>query len=102
VYIEREIEGGLREQLDLNLPAVLTVQTGINQPRYPSLSNLLRANKTEIVTVDAAALTHPAQRLEVHRLTYPRKLRDALFLEGSQQEKAEQLLQILHEKAIVR
>jgi electron transfer flavoprotein beta subunit len=95
VYIEREIEGGFREQLELNLPAVLTVQTGINQPRYPSLSNLLRANKTELVTVDAAKLEHPAERLEVLRLEYPRKLREGLFLKGSQQEKAEQLLRIL-------
>jgi electron transfer flavoprotein beta subunit len=95
VSIEREIEGGFREQLELNLPAVLTVQTGINQPRYPSLSNLLRANKTELVTVDAAELEHPAERLEVLRLEYPRKLREGLFLKGSQQEKAEQLLRIL-------
>jgi electron transfer flavoprotein beta subunit len=95
VYIEREIEGGVREQLELNLPAVLTVQTGINRPRYPSLSNLLRANKTELLTVDAAKLEHPAERLEVIRLAYPRKLREGLFLKGSQQEKAEQLLQIL-------
>ena len=102
VYIEREIEGGFREQLEINLPAVLTVQTGINQPRYPSLSNLLRANKTELVTADAAKLEHLAQRLKVVQLTYPRKLRAALFLEGSRQDKAEQLLQILHEKSFVQ
>jgi electron transfer flavoprotein beta subunit len=102
VYVEREIEGGFREQLELNLPAVLTVQTGINQPRYPSLSNLLRANKTELVTVDAAKLEHPAERLEVVRLTYPQKLREGLFLEGSQQEKAEQLLKILDQKFFIQ
>jgi electron transfer flavoprotein beta subunit len=102
VYVEREIEGGFREQLELNLPAVLTVQTGINQPRYPSLSNLLRANKTKLVSVDAAKLDHPAERLEVVRLAYPQKLRDGLFLEGSQQEKVDQLLQILHEKAFIQ
>jgi electron transfer flavoprotein beta subunit len=102
VYIEREIEGGFREQLELNLPAVLTVQTGINQPRYPSLSNLLRANKTELVIVDAAKLEHPAERLEVMRLAYPQKLREGLFLEGSQQEKAEQLLKILGQKFFIQ
>jgi electron transfer flavoprotein beta subunit len=102
VYTEREIEGGFREQLELNLPAVLTVQTGINQPRYPSLSNLLRANKTELVTIDAAKLEHPAERLEVIRLEYPRKLREGLFLKGSQQEKAEQLLKMLGQKFFVQ
>jgi electron transfer flavoprotein beta subunit len=102
VYIEREIEGGFREQLALNLPAVLTVQTGINQPRYPTLSNLLRANNTKLRKVDATTLTHPIEKLEVHRLTYPRKLREGLFLQGSQQEKVEQLLRLLHEKSFIR
>jgi electron transfer flavoprotein beta subunit len=102
VYVEREIEGGFREQLELNLPAVLTVHTGINQPRYPSLSNLLRANKTKLVTVDAAKLEHPAQRLKVIRLAYPRKLREGLFLKGSQQAKIEQLLKILEDKSFIR
>ena len=102
VYIEREIEGGFREQLELNLPAVLTVLTGINQPRYPSLSNLRRANKTELATVVAAKLEHPAERLEVIRLAYPRKMRDGLFLKGSQKEKVEQLLQLLEEKSCIR
>ena len=101
VYIERETEGGFREQLELKLPAVLTIQTGINQPRYPSLSNLLRANKTELLTVNAAKLEHPAEKLEVNRLTYPRKLREGLFLKGSQQEKVEQLLRILLEKSFL-
>ena len=101
VYIEREIEGGFREKLELHLPAVLTIQTGINQPRYPTLSNLLRANNTELQTVDAATLLHPAERLEIHRLAYPQKQRDGLALAGSQREKAEQLLQILHEKSFI-
>ena len=101
VYIEREIEGGFREQLELNLPAVLTVQTGINQPRYPSLSNLLRANKTELGTVDAARFEHPTEMLEVIRLVYPQKIRECLLLKGSQPEKVEQLLRILHEKSFL-
>ena len=101
-YLEREIEGGFREQIELDLPAVLTVQTGINQPRYPSLSNLLRANKTELVTIDAAKLEYPSERLGMIRLAYPRKLREGLFFKGSQQAKAEQLLQLLEEKSFIR
>ena len=49
--VEREIEGGYREAVALELPALLTIQTGINQPRYPSLSNLLRANKLKLKTL---------------------------------------------------
>ncbi|MCU0821508.1 MAG: electron transfer flavoprotein subunit beta/FixA family protein, partial [Spirochaetes bacterium] len=53
VHVEREIEGGLRDSLDLSLPALLAVQSGINHPRYPSLSNVLRAKKQEITRIDA-------------------------------------------------
>lgn len=101
VYVEREIEGGFREQLEIHLPAVLTIQTGINTPRYPSLSNLLRANNTELITIDAAKLEQPVGRQAVVRVAYPRKLRDGIFLKGSQKEKAAQLLQILYEKSFI-
>jgi electron transfer flavoprotein beta subunit len=101
VYVEREIEGGLRERLELNLPTVLTIQTGINTPRYPSLSNLLRANKMELTTIDAEKLEQPVGRQTVVRVAYPRKLRDGIFLKGSQKEKAAQLLQILCEKSFI-
>lgn len=101
VYVEREIEGGFREKLELHLPAVLTIQTSINTPRYPSLSNLLRANKMGLKTIDAAKLEQLAGRQVVVRVAYPRKLRNGVFLKGSQKEKAAQLLQILYEKSFV-
>ena len=50
VRVERELEGGRREIIELPQPAVLTVQSGINIPRYPSLSNKLRARKQELET----------------------------------------------------
>ncbi len=101
VYVEREIEGGFREQLELKLPAVLTIQTGINTPRYPSLSNLLRANNMELITIDAAKLEQPPARQDVIRVAYPQKSRDGIFLKGSQKEKAVKLLQILYEKSFI-
>ena len=48
VFVEREIEGGSRDKLQLQLPAVLTIQSGINTPRYPSLSNLLSVGPQKI------------------------------------------------------
>ena len=101
VYVEREIEGGLRDMLELSLPAVLTIQSGINQPRYPSLSNLLRAKKEKLETIDSESLAPPDPRQKLTRLSYPEKTRSGDFLQGSQQEKAETLLQILREKAFI-
>jgi electron transfer flavoprotein beta subunit len=102
LYVEREIEGGARDMLELHFPAVLTIQSGINQPRYPSLSNLLRANREKLKTIEAVSLEQPRPRQKRVRLTLPQRSRSGLVLKGTPKEKALQLLQILEEKAIIR
>ena len=101
VYVEREIEDGHRDTLELSLPAVLTVQSGINTPRYPSLSNLLRANKQELKRVKSANLVQPAARENLVEIVYPHKTRAGTVLKGTQQEKAIQLIRILRERALL-
>jgi electron transfer flavoprotein beta subunit len=101
IYIEREIEGGQRDTLELPLPAVLTIQSGINTPRYPSLSNLLRANRQGLKRIDAADLEQHAAREKLVELVYPRKTRSGTVLIGTQEEKATQLIRILRERALL-
>jgi electron transfer flavoprotein beta subunit len=102
VFVERQIEGGSRDTLLLQLPAVLTIQSGINIPRYPSLSNLLRANKQKLETFQAGDSTQPQLRENVVRVTYPEKSRSGTFLTGTQQEKATRLLRLLREKTLLQ
>ncbi len=102
VYVEREIEGGSRDTLQLQLPAVLTIQSGINTPRYPSLSNLLRANKQKLETFQAGDSVQPELRENIVRVTYPAKSRFGTFLTGTQQEKANRLLKLLRERALLQ
>ena len=102
VLVEREIEGGRRDTLQLQLPAVLTIQSGINRPRYPSLSNLLRANKQKLETFQAGDLTQPQLRENVVRVTYPENSRSGTILTGTQREKASQLLNLFRERALLR
>jgi electron transfer flavoprotein beta subunit len=101
LYVEREIEGGARDMLEFQFPAVLTIQSGINQPRYPSLSNLLRARHEKIKTIEAASLEQSWPRQKRVRLAFPQRSRSGLVLVGTPKEKALQLLQILEEKAII-
>jgi len=101
MYVEREMEGGSREVGDIRLPALLTIQTGINTPRYPALSKLLRANNQElalVATSDSADASIPQKLVGV---ALPEKTRDAFFLEGSTSEKAEQLVNILKERSLI-
>ena len=102
IYVEREIEGGHRDTLELPLPAVLTIQSGINTPRYPSLSNLLRANKQELKSTKTADLVKLAARQNLVELVYPHKTRSGTVLNGTEAEKATQLIRILGERALLQ
>src|SRR4030066_1974099 len=52
----RELEGGLEEVVEIDLPAVLTIQTGINEPRYVSIMGIRKVAKKEIKTLKASDL----------------------------------------------
>jgi len=52
VEVTREVEGG-KQTLKLDLPALLTTQKGLNEPRYASLKGIMAAKKKEIATVDS-------------------------------------------------
>lgn len=101
VYVEREIEGGSRAALELPLPAVLTIQSGINTPRYPSLSNLLRANRMALEIIQAGDLAQVSPPEVVVQIAYPQKTRSGKVLKGTGEEKAVQLVRILREKALL-
>jgi electron transfer flavoprotein beta subunit len=102
VTVQREIEGGARETLVLELPALLALQPGINRPRYPSLSNLLRANRQPLEVVDVSGLADPPATLARGGMELPRRSRALQMLTGTPREKAEQFLRILREKALIR
>lgn len=101
VAVEREIEGGARELVEIGLPAVLTIQSGINRPRYPSLSNLLRANRQalEIVEPQPALPAFPA--VTTWRPAYPQKSRAGVMLTAGRTENAARLVEILRQRALL-
>ena len=101
IYVEREVEGGSREVGNICLPALLTIQTGINTPRYPALSKLLRANNQALALVKVDVSEDKSIPQTLAGVDLPVKTRDAVFLEGSSSEKAEQLVRILKERSLV-
>ncbi len=101
IDVEREIEAGRREYLQLNLPAVLTVQSGINSPRYSSLSNVMRARDQEIPTIPAEQLAAMQKTEQVTALFYPEMTSRGKILRGTPREKAQALLKVLHEKSLI-
>ena len=101
-YVEREIEGGRRDCLRVGLPAVITVQAGINTPGYPSLSNVLRANKIGVERIPISDLDiGDTRRSRVVGAAYPQRQRAALMLNGNTEQKAEQLRALLRGKHLI-
>jgi len=73
MQLTREIDGGL-ETLSLKLPAVVTTDLRLNEPRYASLPNIMKAKKKPIDVVDPAALgVDPAPRLTTLKVVEPGK-----------------------------
>lgn len=95
--IERDMGGAERQSLKISLPCLLTVQSGINTPRYPSLSNVLRAKKQPIHTVETAM----PKTLTPFSIALPGRSAAGTFLEGSIPQKAGALVRILHERSII-
>lgn len=102
VYVERELEGGSRASLSVTLPAVLTIQSGINLPRYPSLSHVLRARSQAHEVIDACLPDDFPAVGYTSKFREPDKTAKGLFLQGTPQEKARKLKSVLHEKGILR
>ena len=102
ILVQREMEGGFRDILEMPLPAVITVSSGINTPRYPSLSNVLRARKIGVDTIDGESVGQTETKEEIVNLFEPEKSRAGLVLDGTMDEKAAKLLGILKERSLIR
>lgn len=97
-----ELDGGSHETIELPMPCVLTIQSGINVPRYPSLSNVLRAKKIEPRTVICENIPGSSPDDVAESIGIPERLKEIIILEGSPEDKAAGLLAILNEKGVLR
>src|SRR5881409_3795547 len=70
VRVERELENNRLQIVDLTLPAVVTVQTGINEPRYASLKGIMAAKRKDIKTLSLADLKLGAAEIAASKARY--------------------------------
>jgi len=103
-HVHRELEGGVDEVTDVELPAVLTIQTGINEPRYASLRGIRQAqNKPLDVRTPAEVGVGEAALESLLRWTdtrEPEAESEATIFEGDPEETAGQLAGTLHELGV--
>ena len=97
--VKRELEGGWFQWVTLPLPAVITIQSGINQLRYATLKGIMAAKKKEIRAVAAPAGAEPRQTIRAVYL--PEKTKQTRMIDGSPAEAAKELVRVLREEARV-
>ncbi len=94
---KRELEGGWFQYVSMPLPALLTIQSGINQLRYATLKGIMAAKKKEVRVVAPAAPV--ASRIRVLGLSAPQKSKQTVMIAGSPQDAARELVRRLREEA---
>jgi electron transfer flavoprotein beta subunit len=100
IRVGRQVEGGL-EIFDLPLPAAVSAQKGLNEPRYPTLKGIMGAKKKEIKDVKAAdlGLASEAPALSVVKLEALPPRPPGRIIPGDAAEAAKALVKALREDA---
>jgi electron transfer flavoprotein beta subunit len=103
--ISREIEGGTKEMNEIDLPCVLSIQTGINEPRYVGMRGIRQVASVDIPTfgaselgVDAGTVGEAAAKVKRTDYFVPASGKGAEMLQGSREEIIEKLLELIKAK----
>jgi electron transfer flavoprotein beta subunit len=109
IVVHRELEGGDEEVVALALPALLTIQFGINQPRYAPLPAIMKAARRPIRVVTPQDLGKGSwddfvegYELTVRALRPPQAQGHAEFVSGSLEEQAKAVAKLLRDKGFFR
>jgi electron transfer flavoprotein beta subunit len=97
--VKRELEGGWFQWVNMPLPAVLTIQSGINQLRYATLKGIMAAKKKEIRKAAAPGAAAPRQKIV--SLYAPEKSKKTQLIQGAAADAAKELVRKLRDEARV-
>ena len=98
ITAKRELEGGLKAVVKSKIPSLVTCQLGLNTPRYPTLPNIMKAKKKELLSIEIGELLKVEEMLATEKMYFPEKRGGGLVLEGEVGDLADQLIKILKDK----
>ena len=91
IKVKRELEAGYFQWVTMTLPASISIQSGCNTPRYPSLKGIMGAKKKEINVVTP----NPVDQNQLIKKIYaPNSMKETVMVEGSADQVVEQLVNI--------
>lgn len=103
VKARREVEGGAIEVIEASMPLVIAAQKGMNEPRYASLPNIMKAKKKEVKALKAAdvGVSDSDQKIRYKNYQLPPPKQAGKKIAGDPATQAKELVRLLHEEAKV-
>ena len=98
IKVKRELENGWFQWSELDLPASLTIQSGINEPRYATLKGIMSVKNKTIDKIDLNDCAITNNGYEIEKIEVPSKSKETHIIEGSSDDIAEELLNVLKNK----
>jgi electron transfer flavoprotein beta subunit len=100
---KREVEGGAIETVETPMPVLIAAQKGLNEPRYASLPNIMKAKKKEVKSLKAADVgaSDADQKIRYKNLQLPPPKQAGKKIPGDPATAAKELVRLLHEEAKV-
>ena len=95
IKVKRELESGWFQWVSMSTPASITIQSGINQPRYPSLKGIMGAKKKEIKIVEQSAVAAPEKQQSFANIYLPTADKKTEMIEGNVDQMVSRLVDVL-------
>ena len=95
ITVKRELESGWFQWVKLPLPSSISIQSGLNTPRYPSLKGIMGAKRKEIRNIAVSDLNATAQNQLIKNIFIPQTSKQTEFVEGDSEQVVERIISIL-------
>ena len=95
IKVKRELESGWFQWVSMSTPASITIQSGINQPRYPSLKGIMGAKKKEIKVVEQSAVAAPEKQQSFANIYLPTADKKTEMIKGNVDQMVSRLVDVL-------
>jgi len=102
-HVHRELEGGLLEHLEITLPALFTIQTGINEPRYASLIAIRRAasKPIKVLGLNETGQEGLSSNIQIEELFVPPVTKRAEIITGSADDVSTKVATIVKDRGLI-
>ena len=99
IRVKKELESGWFQWAEMQLPASISIQSGLNKPRYASLKGIMGAKKKQIdmINLDDLGISKPDSKTKIERLYLPQKSKETHYIDGDTDAIVDGLIKILRD-----